>query len=64
MSIPAGVVRNPQRPTVITLIDVATQLCLTANLDRPHHTKVANGHLMTMSLSIGRPKGPKDIRDL
>jgi hypothetical protein len=46
---------------VIALIDMAAQLCGSANLDRPHHTFVTNGHLMTMILSIGRPKGPKEI---
>jgi hypothetical protein len=64
MSVAAGVVRNPQHPAVIALIDMATQFCRATNLDRPHHTEVTNGHLMTMSLSISRPKGPKDIRDL
>jgi hypothetical protein len=49
---------------VIALIDMTTQLCGTANLDRPHDTKMTNGHLMAMDFSIGRPKSPKDIGHL
>jgi hypothetical protein len=49
---------------VITLIDMTTQLCRTANLDRPHGTKMTNGHRVTMNLSITRPKSPKDIGHL
>jgi hypothetical protein len=49
---------------VIALFDMATQLCRTANLYRPHGTKMTNGHLLTISLSIGRPKSPKDIGHL
>jgi hypothetical protein len=46
---------------VITLIDMTTQLCRTANLDRSHGTKMTNGHRTAMNLSISRPKSPKDI---
>jgi hypothetical protein len=63
MPVPTGVIRNPQGTALIALVDMATQFCCTANLDRPHDTKVTNRHLMTMSLSIRRPKGPEDIRN-
>jgi hypothetical protein len=46
---------------VITLIHMAAQFCGSTNLNGPHHTLVTNGHLMTLNLSIGRPKGPKEI---
>jgi hypothetical protein len=49
---------------VIALIDMTTQFFRTANLDRPHGTKMTNGHLLTMNLSISRPKSPKDIGHL
>jgi hypothetical protein len=49
---------------VIALIDMTAQLCRTANLDRTHGTKMANGHLMTMALSVGWPKSPEDITHL
>jgi len=64
MPIPAGVVRNPQRPALITLIDMTAQFCRAANLDRPHGTKMTNGHRMPMDLPISRPKSPKDIGHL
>jgi len=62
--ISAGIIRNPQCPAVIALIDMTAQLCRTANLDRTHGTKMANGHLMTMALSVGWPKSPEDITHL
>jgi len=59
--ISAGIIGNPQDTALIALVNMATQLCCSAYLDRPHHTLVTNGHLMTMNLSIGRPKSPKDL---
>jgi hypothetical protein len=46
---------------VIALVDMATQFCCAANLDRSHHTKLTKGHLMTVKLAISRSKRPKDI---
>jgi hypothetical protein len=49
---------------VIALINMATQLCRTASLDRPHGSKVTHRHRITVTLSIGQPKSPKDIGHL
>jgi hypothetical protein len=49
---------------VIALIDMATQLCRTASLDRPHGSKVTHRHRISVKLSIGRPKSPKDVGHL
>jgi hypothetical protein len=64
MAVSAGIIRNPQGATLIALVNMAPQLCCSADLDRPHHTLVTNGHLMTMNLAIGRPKSPKQIGHL
>jgi hypothetical protein len=62
--ISAGIIRNSQGTALIALVNMATQFCRSANLDRPHHTLMTNGHLMTMNLSISRPKSPKQIAHL
>jgi hypothetical protein len=49
---------------LIALIDMATQLCRSATLDCPHGSKMTHGHLITMNLSIRRPKSPKDVGHL
>jgi hypothetical protein len=59
MSISAGIIRDPNGSTVITLIQVTSQFCGTANLDSPHDPKMSKRH--RMSFSISRPKSPKEI---
>jgi hypothetical protein len=49
---------------VIALIDMATQLCRTATLNRPHGSKMTHRYRITMNLSISRPKSPKDVGHL
>jgi hypothetical protein len=64
MPVPAGIIRNPNRSTLVALIQMTPQFCSTANLDHPHDTEVTKGHFMTVSLSIRWPKSPKDIGNL
>jgi hypothetical protein len=59
MPVTAGIVRNPNRGAVVTLIQMTPQFCGTANLDGPHDPMMSNGNLM--SFSISRPKSPEDI---
>jgi len=62
MPVAAGVIRNPNGSAVIALIQMTSQFCGAANLDRPHDPMMSQGHLM--SFSISRPKNPKDICNL
>jgi hypothetical protein len=64
MSIPAGVIRDPLLATLIALIDMASQLSRSTNLDGPHDPQVTKRHLRTMTFPIIRPKRPKNIGDL
>jgi hypothetical protein len=64
MSIPTGVIGDLPLTAVIALIDMASQLSRTANLNGPHDPQVTKGHLQTMKFSIRRPKRPKNIGDL
>jgi len=61
MPVAAGIIGNPNRPTVIALIQVTAQVCGTANLDGPHGPKMSKRQLM--SFPISWPKSPKDIGD-
>jgi hypothetical protein len=64
MSIPTGVIGDLPLTAVIALIDMASQLSRTANLNGSHDPQVTKGHLRTMDLPIIRPKCPKNIGDL
>ena len=62
MTIAAGVVRDPQRTTVVTLVHVAAQLRGATPLDRPHGTPLLQRH--GVALPIPRTMGPEDIGHL
>jgi hypothetical protein len=59
MPVAAGIIGNPNRPTVIALIQMTPQLCGAANLDGPHGPKMSKRQLM--SVTISWPKSPKEI---
>jgi hypothetical protein len=64
MSIPAGIIGNPQLAAVIALVYMSPQFSRSAYLDGPHDPEVTKGHFRTMKLPIIRSKTPKNIGDL
>ena len=59
MAVAAGVVRDPQLTTMVTLIHMTPKLRSAADLNRSHGAQMSQGHLV--SLPVGRPIGPEDI---
>jgi hypothetical protein len=59
MTVPAGIVGDPQSSTMITLIHVAPKLSGAADLNSPHGTQMPQRHLV--GLLVGLSIGPEDI---
>jgi hypothetical protein len=59
MPVPAGIIRDPDRPTVIALIQMTPQVRGTANLNGPHDPKMSKRQLMGFTISW--PKSPEDV---
>jgi len=64
VSVSARVVGDPQSTAVITLFHMTTKLGGAANLNGTHGTQVPEGHLLSMSITIGSSKGPENMGHL
>jgi hypothetical protein len=59
MPVATGIIRDPNRPTVVALIQMTPQFRGTANLDGSHDPKMSKRQLM--SFPISWPKSPEDV---
>jgi hypothetical protein len=62
--IAARVVGDPQGTAAITPFHMTTKLGGAADFNGTHGTQVPEGHLLSMGITIGSSKGPKNMGHL
>jgi len=64
MTVATGVVGDSQGTTAITLFHMTTKLGGSADLNGTHGTQMPEGYFLSMGITIGISKGPKNMGHL
>ena len=63
VTVPAGIVRDPQVTAPVAFLNVASQFSRSAGLDGSHGTMLAQRHVLPAGLPIRLSMGPENVGD-